>query len=111
MVRVHVGLHLENKAAGSFFVRGDHARRGLARKSIRRPARQAGKQFSDTKILQRAAEDHRREMALAECSGIEARQVAQAQLQAFQRGLRDAVLDSGTWIKRLDALQLLRAAE
>ena len=106
MVRVHIGLDLKYKAAGSSLIRRDHTRRRLARKRSGRPACQAGKEFSDAEILQRAAEDHRREMALTERLGVEPWQIAQAQFQAFQRWLGDTVFDSRVWIKRLNAFEL-----
>src|SRR6185369_10310969 len=101
----------EDEAAGGLLVRFDRACPGLAWQRIRRPAGEACQKLCDAEILQRAAEDHRRKVALAERLGIERGQVAQTQLQAFQRRLRNAVLDCGMRVKRLNVRQLLGASE
>ena len=92
-------------------MRVNRARRRLARERVGRPAREARKQLGHPEILQRAAEDDRRKMPFEECLRVERREITQAQFEAFQRGLRDAVLNVRVRVQSLNGRQCLHAAE
>ena len=66
MVRVHVGLDLEDEAGHAVLVRRDEARVGRLRPRRRREFGERVDEVADAEILQRRAEEHRRQVPLAE---------------------------------------------
>ena len=72
VVRVHVGLHLENESRHVRFRSRHQALVGRLRARRRRHGAERIEQIADAKVLERAAEEHRRQMALAERRHVEA---------------------------------------
>src|SRR5205085_9297993 len=104
-------LDFEDKAAHRVLMWVNRARRCLARKRVWRPSRQAGEQLGHAEILQRAAEDDWRQMPFEEGFGVEWREVAEAQFEALQRRLRNAVLDLRMRIQSSNGRQRLDPAK
>ena len=71
MVGIHVRLDLEDEAAHGGLVRRDRALLGRARLRRRRIGRQALDQVAHAEIAERAAEQNRRQVALAERGEVE----------------------------------------
>ena len=71
VVRVHVGLDLEHEGRHVRLVGLDGALVGLLRARRRRHAADGVEQIADAEVLQRRAEEHRAQMALAEGLQVE----------------------------------------
>ena len=83
MVRVHIGLHLEDEARHLVFRWLDGARLGRLRARRRREFRQALQQPCHAMGAQGTAEIDRRHMAFAICCGIEPRAAGPRELDFF----------------------------